>query len=345
MADPPLLAVRGLSVTFRTPRGVVRVVDDVSFDVGAGRMVALVGESGSGKSVTAFSILRLHDATATLTGAVVLDGVDLLGLHESALRRLRGRRVAMIFQDPLSSLNRVRRVGDVIGDALRWHEGLSGAALQARVVELLGKVGLPPERARSYPHELSGGMRQRVMIAAALAGRPEVLIADEPTTALDATIQAQIVDLLLRLTKQEGLALLFITHDLGLVASCADDVVVLYAGQVVESGAVADVFAAPRHPYTAGLLACAPRLGRTGGRLPEIPGVVPDLARLPSGCRFADRCVHVDDACRAATPALVDDVIGLSRRRLRCLHPRPASPSSPGVSSASSSTVTTPEAL
>jgi peptide/nickel transport system ATP-binding protein len=318
--DPPtpVLQLQALSVTFRTPRGPLRVVDDVSFAVGAGRMVALVGESGSGKSVTAFSILRLHDDTATLQGHVRFAGQDLVALDEKSLRRLRGRRLAMIFQDPLSSLNRARRVGDVIGDPLRLHEGLRGAALHERVVALLARVGLPASRAQAYPHELSGGMRQRVMIAAALAARPDVLVADEPTTALDATIQAQIVELLSRLKDEMGLAILFITHDLGLVASAADDVVVMYAGQVVESGPVAEVFAAPRHPYTAGLLACAPRLGRTGDRLPEIPGVVPDLAALPMGCRFAARCTLVTDDCRTAAVPLADDG---PARRVRCRHP------------------------
>jgi peptide/nickel transport system ATP-binding protein len=294
-----LLSVQNLVTRFETRRGSVRAVDDVSFDLREGSTLALVGESGSGKSVTALSILGLVASPPGFVegGRVLFRGRDLLALPEPEMRRVRGKEIAMIFQEPMTSLNPVYTVGSQIGEVLRLHEGASRADARRRAVELLAQVGIPsPEdRVRAYPHELSGGMRQRVMIAMALACRPSVLIADEPTTALDVSIQAQVLELLSRLQAELGMSIVFITHDLGVVAEIATEVVVLYAGRVVESGPVEEVFENPRHPYTRGLLASMPKEGVSRARnrprrLEAIDGIVPDLAALPPGCRFADRC-------------------------------------------------------
>ncbi len=296
MSAPPLLEVRGLTTAFPGRGGgpPVRAVDDVSFELSAGETLAIVGESGCGKSMTAFSLLGLVPSPGSIAcGSVRFEGQELVGLPERALRKLRGARISMIFQEPMTSLNPVYTVGAQIGEVLRLHRGLSRRAAKARAVELLGLVGIPSPEARvdSYPHQLSGGMRQRVMIAMALACEPTLLLADEPTTALDVTIQAQILDLLRRLQSELGMSILFITHDLGVVAEFASRVVVMYAGRVVERASATELFRDPRHPYTRGLLASVPPLGgEKPRRLATIEGTVPSLAALPEGCRFASRC-------------------------------------------------------
>ncbi len=319
MSASPVLQVAGLGVSFETAEGPLPVVDEVALEVHAGEAVALVGESGCGKSVTARALLRLLPSPpARVVGDVLrIGGQDVLKLDARALRRLRGREVGFVFQDPMSALNPVYPVGEQIAERLRRHRGLSRAAARARAIELLGQVGIPAatDRARAYPHQLSGGMRQRVVIAIALACDPTLLIADEPTTALDVTIQAQLMALLARQRRAREMALLLITHDLGLVAQWVDRVVVMYAGQVVERATVDDLFAQPRHPYTRGLLRAVPGATPPGpdGRLWAIPGAVPPPRAFPTSCRFADRCPRVQPDCRAAPVPLVDDV--------RCLHP------------------------
>ncbi len=312
-----LLEVRDLRTEFRTEAGLVAAVDGVSLDVAAGETLAVVGESGSGKSVTALSILRLVAPPGRIVrGAVRFRGRDLLGLPEREMRRVRGREISMIFQEPMTSLNPVHTCGDQVAEVLELHEGLGRAAARARAVALLEQVGIPDPaaRARDYPHQLSGGQRQRVMIAMALACRPALLIADEPTTALDVTIQAQILELLDRLRRELGMAVLLITHDLGVVAESADRMAVLYAGQVVEAGDVAAVFTSPRHPYTAGLLASRPVAGVARERLSAIPGGVPDPLAFPAGCRFHPRCPLAQDRCRREPPALVAEGGGRAAR-------------------------------
>ncbi len=304
-----LLSVRNLVTEFRTDGGVLRAVDDVSFDIPAGATVAVVGESGCGKSVTSLSILRLIQPPGRIaSGQVLFEGRDLVTLPEREMRAVRGARIAMIFQEPMSSLNPVYTVGDQIIESLVIHQKRSKRDAWNRAVELLGLVGIPsPEtRAKAYPHQLSGGMRQRVMIAIALACEPKLLIADEPTTALDVTIQAQILELLASLRTRLGMAVMLITHDLGLVAEFAEQVVVMYAGRVVERATVKQLFRSPQHPYTRGLLRSVPGYGdnRTARRLPTIAGVVPDLRDLPGGCRFRDRCDVAFDRCAREEPAL-----------------------------------------
>ena len=308
---PPLLEVRGLTTAFVGASGRrVVAVDGVSFSVGAGETLAVVGESGSGKSVTALSIMQLlPPGTSRIEGGSVrLRGRNLTTLSDDEMREVRGKDIGMIFQEPMTSLNPVHTIGAQIAEVVERHEGADRAAAAARALEMLELVGMPEPRQRAgqYPHQLSGGMRQRVMIAMALACRPSLLIADEPTTALDVTIQAQILELMEDLQARLGMAIVFITHDLGLVAQCARRVVVMYAGQVVEAGPVEEIFARPRMPYTAGLLASIPRLGRArrGQPLPSIPGQAPALSDLPPGCRFSNRCAHADERCRAAQVAL-----------------------------------------
>ena len=307
----PLLSVRSLVTRFRTGRGVVAAVDHVSFDVAAGETLAIVGESGSGKSVTALSILRLiPDPPGVIeSGQILFDGQDLLKLNEAEIRAVRGNRIAMIFQEPMSSLNPALTVGMQVGEPVNLHRRLPWSAALARARELLGMVRMSDAAARAvaYPHQFSGGMRQRAMIAMALACEPQLIIADEPTTALDVTVQAQILDLLKDLAQRARSALILITHDLGVVARYADRVVVMYAGRVVESAPARVLYANPRHPYTRGLMASVPRLdGATNMRLVPIDGQPPDLARLPLGCAFAPRCRQASDACRAERPALRD---------------------------------------
>ena len=307
----PLLAVEDLKTWFFTRDGVVRAVDGVSFSVYPGETLAVVGESGCGKSVTSLSILRLIASPPgrVVGGRVMFEGRDLLGLAEPEMRALRGNQISMIFQEPMTSLNPVLTIGRQIAEALTLHRGLSRAEALARAVEMLRLVDIPEaeRRAGEYPHQLSGGMRQRVMIAMALACNPRLLIADEPTTALDVTIQAQILDLMRALKEKTGAAIVLITHDLGVVAEMAQRVVVMYAGRKVEEAPVDLLFARPRHPYTRGLLSSIPRLGEGGAsrrRLAEIPGVVPSLREEIRGCVFAPRCPYATERCRGEYPPL-----------------------------------------
>ncbi len=308
MDDAPLLRVRGLVTSFRTGAGVLRAVDHVSFDVPRASTVAVVGESGCGKSVTALSILRLVAPPGRIeAGAVEFDGRDLLALSEKEMRAVRGNQISMIFQEPMTSLNPVYTVGWQIVEAVRLHKKASARDARARAVELLRLVGIgePETNVDAYPHQLSGGQRQRVMIAMALACEPKLLLADEPTTALDVTIQAQILELLRDLQERMKMSILLITHDLGVVAENAKHVVVMYAGTVVESAPVGEIFATPRHPYTLGLLESIPRAGgRRGQRLHTIEGLVPDLRRPRVGCRFADRCPLRIERCTREEPEL-----------------------------------------
>jgi peptide/nickel transport system ATP-binding protein len=306
-----LLEVENLQTHFRTPDGVNRAVDGVSFEVAEGETLAVVGESGCGKSVTASSILRLvPEPPGRLAGAIRFQGTDLLKLDESAMRKIRGNDISMIFQEPMTSLNPVLSIGRQLGETLRLHDGLDREAALARAAEMLNLVGIsePRRRLREYPHQLSGGMRQRVMIAMALACNPKLLIADEPTTALDVTIQAQILDLMRDLKRRVGAAIILITHDLGVVAEVAERVMVMYAGRKVEEAPVRQLFRNPRHPYTQGLLGAVPKLGSsvTGEetRLAEIPGLVPSLKKRIDGCVFASRCSMANDVCRKVAPAL-----------------------------------------
>jgi peptide/nickel transport system ATP-binding protein len=319
-----LLAIRDLVTEFRTDRGVVRAVDGVSFEIPERGTLGVVGESGCGKSVTALSVMRLVASPGRVAGGHIdYAGKDLLALADEEMRAIRGNRIAMIFQEPMTSLNPVYTVGDQIGEAVRLHQKKSKAEARTIAIEMLRVVGIPSpeERVDNYPHQLSGGMRQRVMIAMALACKPDLLIADEPTTALDVTIQAQILELLKSLQRELGMSILLITHDLGVVAETCDEVVVMYAGRVVERAATATLFASPRHHYTAGLLRSVPAYGDTehGGRLQEIPGMVPALADLPVGCKFVDRCPAAQQKCRDEEPALVQ----LGASRVRCHFPRP----------------------
>ncbi|WP_139300513.1 ABC transporter ATP-binding protein [Wenxinia saemankumensis] len=307
----PLLVVRDLQTSFRTGGGgSVRAVDGVSFDLGPGETLAIVGESGSGKSVTSLSLMGLlpRESGRVTGGSMRLEGRELRDLPEAAMRDIRGQQIGMIFQEPMTSLNPVHTVGKQISEMVIRHRGLSKRAAMDRAVEMLDLVGIPEprRRARNYPHQLSGGMRQRAMIAMALSCEPRILIADEPTTALDVTIQAQMLELMQDLQDRMGMAIVFITHDLGVVAEVADRVVVMYAGQVVESGTVHQIFEAPRMPYTGGLMNSIPRLdgAHRGQRLKAIRGTVPPLTELPAGCRFNPRCDHATDICRAAPPVL-----------------------------------------
>jgi oligopeptide/dipeptide ABC transporter ATP-binding protein len=305
--QPAVLEVQGLRTAFPVEEGEAFAVDGVSLRVERGRTLGVVGESGCGKSLTALSILRLVPPPGRIVaGRILLDGVDLLGLDSEGMRRIRGRRIAMIFQEPMTSLNPVYSCGEQIAEVLRLHEKLSRRAAAVRSVELLAQVGLPDPRARAreHPHQLSGGMRQRVLIAMAVACRPEVLVADEPTTALDVTIRRQILALLHRLQEEMGMALLHITHDLGVLRETAHRVAVMYAGRVVEEGPTASLFAAPAHPYTLGLLASRPRLGGPPGRLPAIGGTVPEIGRRPAGCSFEPRCPFAVERCRREDPGM-----------------------------------------
>ena len=310
MPADPLLTVRELRTTFATDAGIARAVDGVSFTVGRGETVGLVGESGCGKSVTALSLLRLIDGAGRIEkgSEIVLEGRNLITLPEREMRHVRGNRIAMIWQEPLSALNPVMTVGDQIGEVARVHARASRREAREKAVEMLRLVGIsaPEQRAGEYPHQLSGGMRQRVVIAMALVMSPSLLIADEPTTALDVTIQAQILDLMRTLREETGTAIMLITHDLGVVAEFADDVVVMYAGRVVEQASVAALFAAPQHPYTIGLLGSIPRLDLDQERLATIEGQVPMRLADVRGCAFAPRCPFADARCREAAPPLAD---------------------------------------
>ena len=305
----PLLEVRNLKTYFFTSRGLVKAIGGISFTLDQGETLALVGESGCGKSMTALSLLRLVPAPGRVVeGEILFDGEDLLRLPLEEMRRIRGNQMAMIFQEPMTALNPVFRVGEQIGEVLRLHKGLDARQAEAAAVELLERVGIPApgQRVREYPHQLSGGMRQRVMIAMALACDPRLLIADEPTTALDVTIQAQIMDLLSELKRERKMATLLITHDLGVVAESTDRVAIMYAGLVVEYAPVKEIFANPTHPYTQGLLACIPRLGEKKGRLTPIEGLVPSAADLPPGCSFLERCPERFAPCATKMPPLLE---------------------------------------
>ncbi len=304
MSDP-ILSLRDLRVGFRTMNGVVQAVRGVDLDVAPGEAVGIVGESGSGKSVTFLATLGLLPRSAQITGSAKVTGVELVGANRDTLNDVRGKRVAMIFQDPLSALNPVHRVGDQIIEMILAHQKVTKQQAAARAVELLDTVGIPQpdQRARQYPHEFSGGMRQRVMIAMAIANDPDVLIADEPTTALDVTVQAQILDVLDRIRREMNTAIVMITHDLGVVARIADRVQVMYAGRAVERASVRSLFVRPTHPYTVGLLQSIPRHGQD--RLIPIAGSPPNMLRPPQGCAFRPRCAHADELCEREVPELV----------------------------------------
>ena len=303
-----LLSVRNLTTAFATARGEITAIEDVSFDLGAGEVVGIVGESGSGKSVTALTIMGLLPSPPAriVGGTVLFDGTNLTRLSNSAMRRIRGAGISMVFQEPMTSLNPVFTVGEQIMETIRAHERLPARVLADRAVSLLDKVGIPSAARRmgDYPHQLSGGQRQRVMLAIALSCRPRLLIADEPTTALDVTIQAQILDLMLRLRDELGMGIIVITHNMGVIAETADRVLVMYAGRIVEQAPVENLFDRPLHPYTRGLLECVPSLDTDRERLIAIPGTLPDPGRRPQGCRFSPRCRFAIPDCNTATPPL-----------------------------------------
>lgn len=316
-----LLEVKGLSTSFLLDGEEVKVVDDVSFALAPGEALGIVGESGSGKSVTAKSVLRLIPSPPgkVLSGEILFQGEDLLKIPMNKMRRIRGNKISMIFQEPMTSLNPVFTCGDQITEAIRLHQPLSKAAAWQAGIDIMAQVGIPmPQvRMKNYPHELSGGMRQRVMIAMALSCNPKLLIADEPTTALDPTIQAQIVELIKELQKKRNMSVLYISHDLGVIAETCHRVVVMYAGSVMEIAPVRELFHHPLHPYTQGLIASIPKTGaREGGRLPSIEGSVPHVTDMPEGCPFHPRCPHAREACRRALPPLVERE-GHSTRCLR----------------------------
>jgi peptide/nickel transport system ATP-binding protein len=308
-----LLEVDGLRVSFLTPQGQVRVLDGVSFSVSPGRLTGLVGESGSGKTVSVLSIMRLLPENARVTGgSITFDGQDLLRLSEAEMRAIRGARIAMIFQEPMTSLNPVFTIGSQVGEAIRLHQRTNRRETRARTVEALRMVGIadPERRVNDYPHQLSGGMRQRVMIAMALACNPKLLIADEPTTALDVTIQAQILDLIRDLQSRLGLAVILVTHDLGIVAQYADDVTILYAARVMERTSAAELFHHPLCPYTKALFAALPGIDANQRRLQAIPGVVPSAMNPPAGCRFHPRCPIAIEDCSRVNPPLEEKAPG-----------------------------------
>ncbi|SMX32673.1 ABC transporter ATP-binding protein [Maliponia aquimaris] len=316
----PVLSVKNLVTEFETRAGTVRAVNDVSFDVGPGEVLGLVGESGSGKTITGFSILGLIDPPGVIrSGQVLLKGQDLRGLGPEALRRLRGDRIAMIFQDPMMTLNPVLRVDTQLIETIRAHRDVSKARAREMARDALAQVGIPApdERLRAYPHEMSGGMRQRVVIAAALMLEPDLIIADEPTTALDVTIQSQILYEMQKLMAERDTALIWITHDLTVVAGLAQRVAVMYAGRIVEIGPVDALLDAPAHPYTRGLISSIPSATARGQRLNPIKGMTPSLLNLPTGCAFAPRCAYADAAC-GTVPGMVETGGG---RALRCHHP------------------------
>jgi len=314
----PLLKIDNLSIEFGSQRP-IRVIEGIGFEVPESGAVGIVGESGSGKSVTSLAIMRLIASPPgrIVSGSIDFRGTDLLGLSAAQMPEIRGRDIAMIFQEPMSSLNPVMTIGSQIGEAIKLHEALDRRARRRKVVDLLRRVGIPdPEaRADAYPHEFSGGMRQRAMIAMAMACGPKLLIADEPTTALDVTVQAQVMELMKRLRRETGMALLLISHDLGVIADACDRVIVMYAGRIVEEADTRDLFAHPRHPYTRGLLAAIPRLSTTEKRLAQIPGAVPPAGTIRKGCPFAARCTQAIDKCREEMPPLIE---AAKRHRAAC---------------------------
>ena len=304
-----LLELRGLTTAFQTARGEISAIEDISFDLNAGEILGIVGESGSGKSVTALTIMGLlpQPPARIAAGSVRFAGEELTTASPNRMEKIRGAGISMVFQEPMTSLNPVFTIGEQIMETLRAHERMSASAQRERAIEMLDRVGIASatKRLNDYPHQLSGGQRQRVMIAMSLACRPKLLIADEPTTALDVTIQAQVLDLLMDLRDELGMAIMIITHNMGVIAEVADRVLVMYAGHIVEQSPVADLFDAPQHPYTKGLLACVPTLQQDRHRLIAIPGSLPEPARRPPGCRFAPRCTYRIEACRTAIPPLV----------------------------------------
>ncbi|MFT3720365.1 ABC transporter ATP-binding protein [Pseudorhodoferax sp.] len=324
-ADPaPVLELRDLRTRFHTRDGVLPVVDGVSFTLARGQVLGLVGESGSGKSVTGFSIMGLVDPPGRIEGGQVLfEGRDLTRLPPRELRALRGNRIAMIFQDPMATLNPVLRVDAQMVEAVRAHRAVDAARARRQAAETLALMGIPSpeERLRAYPHQLSGGMRQRVAIAIALLHRPALIIADEPTTALDVTIQAQILSEMQKLVHSSGTAMIWISHDLSVVAGLADAIAVMYAGRIVEMGSVDEVLDHPQHPYTQGLIGSLPSANRRGARLRQIPGMAPHLARLPAGCAFAPRCARASAGCTGRMPDLLPAPAAAPAHLVRCIHP------------------------
>jgi oligopeptide/dipeptide ABC transporter ATP-binding protein len=304
-----LLELRGLTTAFQTARGEISAIEDISFELNAGEILGIVGESGSGKSVTALTIMGLlpQPPARIAAGSVRFAGEELTTASPNRMEKIRGAGISMVFQEPMTSLNPVFTIGEQIMETVRAHERMSASAQRERTIEMLNRVGIPSatKRLNDYPHQLSGGQRQRVMIAMSLACRPKLLIADEPTTALDVTIQAQVLDLLMDLRDELGMAIMIITHNMSVIAEVADRVLVMYAGRIVEQSPAADLFDAPQHPYTKGLLACVPTLQQDRHRLIAIPGSLPEPARRPPGCRFAPRCTYRIDACRTAIPPLV----------------------------------------
>jgi len=318
----PLLSVRNLSIEFNTERGVVRAVDDVSFDVAPGETLGVVGESGCGKTVTALALMRLIPSPPgrVVSGSIRLAGRDILAMSEKDMRDIRGSEVSMIFQEPMTALNPVFTIGNQMIDVIRRHEALDRKSAKQRALEMLERVGIPipDKRISEYPHELSGGMRQRVMIAMALSCGPKLLIADEPTTALDVTTQAQVMEQIVKLQEDFGMAVMLITHDLGVIAESCRRALVMYCGQMIEDAAIEQLFAQPQHPYTQGLLRSIPRIREQKlESLPVIEGTVPDLLHLPAGCRFADRCPRATTDCHESQPPLV----AREQARVACFHP------------------------
>lgn len=312
-----LLEVKNLKTEFKLKKGIVNAVDDVSFSIDKGKVLAIVGESGSGKSVTSLSIMGLMQEPGRITqGEILFKGKDLLKMDKNEMRAVRGDQISMIFQEPMTSLNPVYRVKDQIMESIMTHMKVSKKEAFERTVQVLETVGIPSarERANDYPHQMSGGMRQRVMIAMALIGNPELLIADEPTTALDVTIQAQILDLMLKLKDKLGTSILLITHDMGVVAEIAQNVVVMYCGKIVEKGSVHDIFEKPMHPYTVGLLQSIPRIDEKKEKLFIIPGVVPNPLNMPSGCAFRTRCSNCMEVCSKSEPPVVE----IGKQQVRC---------------------------
>jgi peptide/nickel transport system ATP-binding protein len=315
----PLLSVENLTVRLNTDRGLVPIVRDLSFSVSAGGSLGIVGESGCGKSMTALAVMRLLPESAEVSGRIMLDGEDLLNLHERAMCTIRGNRIGMVFQEPMTALNPSLTIGHQVAETLRVHGKMNGAGASAEAARLLDLVGIPNAKARldDHPHQFSGGQRQRVVIAIALACRPAVLIADEPTTALDVTVQAQILDLLERLVSDLGMALVLISHDLGVVGRLCDEMMVMYAGEAVEQGSAVQVFDNPAHPYTRGLFGALPEAQSEPGKpLFTIPGVIPSPGNLPHGCKFAQRCDYAVEACQCSEPPVVSVGIG---HRVRCI--------------------------
>ena len=305
-----LLRIRDLRTYFFTLSGIVRAVDGISFDLAPGETLGLVGESGCGKSVTALSIMRIlpEPAGRIAEGSILFRGKELTGLPEKEMEKIRGEKIAMVYQEPMTALNPAFTIGDQLGEVFRFHQGLGKREALEKAAHLLDQVGMPSpaSRIKDYPHQLSGGMRQRAVIAMAMACNPEILIADEPVTALDVTIQAQILDLILKLRSRMGMSLILISHDLGVVANMVKRVIVMYAGRIVESAGVGEVFRSPLHPYTRGLFQSIPRIGRRVDTLPEVPGSVPNLLNLPAGCKFANRCPEAMDRCRMEEPHLFE---------------------------------------